>query len=278
MEAIQRYTRVFSFAFKVFGMAKKNPTLLRPVVLNLAAAVPVSLLLAVVYGLTAAGDEGPTLVSKIVLLFGIIALYFIDYVAAGLTVSLVHQQVTQGAATMEQAKEAVKKSLGGILLFATISGMLDILAAYASENDNLVGRIIKHVIYLVWTTAVYVVMPSMIIESLSFGASFKRSKELMAEDPTQVGVGIIGIGTFNYVLGVVCFVLAYMGMNALSAIHPMVGATVFFLMINVYWAVSGYVKITYFTCFYLYALECKRQGKADPAYAPGPLGETLAAA
>jgi hypothetical protein len=260
-------------------MASRNKTLLKPMVFNMAAAIPLSLLLAVVYGALAGGEgQAESLASRAVLLFGIIGLYFIDYVCAGLTVSLVHQQVTTGNATMEKATGDLKRSLGGILIFATVSGILDILAAYASENDNLVGRIIKHVVYLVWTTAVFVVMPAMVIEGLSFGAAFARSKELMKEDPTQVGVGIVGIGTFNYALGVVCIVLAYLGMNALSAIHPIVGAFAFYAMVSLYWTVSGYVKITYFTCFYLFALECQRNGRADTAFAPGPLGETLAGA
>ena len=49
----------------------------------------------------------------------------------------------------------------------------------------------------------------------------------------------------------------------------------FFGMVNVYWAVSGWLKIAYSTCFYMWARQCEAQGSTDSALAPLPLRHAL---
>jgi hypothetical protein len=178
---------------------------------------------------------------------------------------------------MDRAMVDAKRSAGGILAFAAISGLFDLLASYANERKDIVGKIITRVIYAVWTTATYVIMPAMVIEGLSFGAAFKRSKDLTKQDPTEVGTGVIGIALANWVLGAVCFGIAYYGQTALAHIHPIVGAVFFFIFFNLYWTVSGYIKIAYFTCFYLWAKECADKKSSATSLAPAPLAAALAA-
>lgn len=257
--------------FEVFSMIGKNRVLLRPLFLNLAIAAPLNLLLAVGYG-----SAGSRAMQFIIMAVGVTALYFTDYFCNGLTVSLVYDQVTHGQASMDKAMENTKRSLPGILTFAAISGVFDLLQSYANERDDLFGKIITRVLYMVWTAATYVVMPAMVIEGLSFGEAFSRSKDMAKQDPTQVGIGVIGIGMVNWVLGAVCVFVAYSGAGVLARVHPIVGGLFFFSAINVYWAVSGYLKITYFTCFYMWAKECQKAGAADRKLAPAPLAAALA--
>jgi hypothetical protein len=256
--------------FEVWGMAKQNRTLLKPVLYNLVIATPAMAVLAVLLGLT----ENQA-VSYALLAAGITGLYFIDYFCAGLTTSLIHDQVTTGSASFDRAKQRTMAAFSGILIFAAISAALDILSSYAQERDDLLGKIITSVLYAIWTTATFVVMPAMVLEGLSFGAAFGRSKELMKHDPTNVGTGVIGIAAANYVLGAVTFTLAYYANNALSALHPIAGAMAFFMLVNVYWAVSGFIKISYFTCFYLWARECEAKQSDSPDLAPAPLAAAL---
>jgi hypothetical protein len=269
---VDKYLRVFKFMFEVFGMARTNKTLLRPMLYNVLAAVPVSILIALAYSVI----ENST-VQYVVLAAGLVALYFIDYYNNGLTVALVYDQVTTGEATMKAARARTNKVVGGILLFAGISGLLDLIASYAQERSDIVGKILTSIVYAVWTTATYIVMPAMVIEGLSFGAAFSRSKETMKQDPTQVGTGVIGIALANWVLGAVCMGLATLGLRALGGLSPVVGVVFFFIFFNMYWAVSGFIKITYFTCFYVWASECEKQGSADPNLAPAPLARAMAA-
>lgn len=267
---MKRFFGVFSFAFNVLGMAKSNTTLLKPILVNLAIATPLSIVLAVAYGLI----NSPA-VGYAVMALGVTALYFTDYFANGMTASLIYQQVTTGQASMDEAMAQTKKSAGGIALFAAISALFDLLVSF-TDRRSLLGKLVSQIVYWVWTTATYVVMPAMVIEGLSFGQAFSRSKELMKRDPTQVGSGVLGIGLMSWLINIVFFFVAYRGAGVLAAIHPIVGGFFFFFIFNLAWAVTGYLKITYFTCFYLWAKECETQGSADARLAPKPLADALA--
>jgi hypothetical protein len=124
-------------------------------------------------------------------------------------------------------------------------------------------------------------MPALVIEGVSFGAAFGRSKKLMDQDPTGVGAGVVALYIVSYVVAIVCFPVAYF-MLGLMAHIPVVGVPlgIFFFMaiINLYWSVSGWLKISYATCFYLWARECEARGVKDASFAPAPLRAALEAA
>lgn len=266
---MKRFFGVFTFAFNVLGMAKSNTTLLKPIMYNLAIATPLSLVLALVYGLI-----NNDTIDFVVMAVGVAALYFTDYFCNGLTASLIAQQVTTGTVSMDEALSTTKKAVPGIMMFAAISALFDLLVSF-TDRRSILGKIVAQIVYMVWTTATYVVMPAMVIEGLSFGQAFSRSKELMKQDPTQVGSGVLGIGIVNWVINLVFFYVAYRGGGVLGGIHPILGGFFFFFMFNLAWAITGYLKITYFTCFYLWAKQCEEQGSADVELAPAPLASAL---
>lgn len=268
---MDRYLRVFKFTFQVWGMARQNTTLFKPMIYNLVIAVPCMAVLSFLLGMTESEN-----VAYLLLAVGITLLYFIDYFCAGLTASLIYEQVTSGKASFENAKKRAWAAKSGILTFAAISALFDILSSYAQERNDWLGKLLTSILYSIWTTATFVVMPAMVLEGASFTAAFSRSKALMKQDPTNVGTGVIGIAAVNYLLGAATFGLAYSGSGALANISPVLGAMFFFTLVNVYWAVSGFIKISYFTCFYLWARECERQGSDSPSYAPAPLAAAMA--
>lgn len=263
------YIRVFKFTGQVLAMIRQSPKLLAPSAANLALATVATILLSVVYSLT----EAYPAVGFAVLAVGITGLYFIDYVMNAMTVSLLYDQVTTGEASLGQAASRTLRASPGILILAAISGAFDLLASYARERNDLVSSILLFVVRMVWTTAVYVLMPAMVIEQVGFFAAFKRSKDLMKQDPTQVGVGVIGLGLVTYVLGFVIFSMASAAFTVIP--WPFVSVLVFFTLVNVYWTLTGFLKSVYYTCFYLWARECEQRGVADPSFAPGPLAASL---
>lgn len=268
---MERYLRVFKFAGEVFGRAGKRPLLLAPLLANLAFAAPINVGLAIALALV---ESRPA--SYALLVFGIGTLYFIDYFCNGLTASLIHDEVTGHQVDLMAALERTRKVAGGIAQFAAISALFDLLQAYASERDDIVSKLATRVLYMLWTTATYVVMPAMVIEGTSFGRAFSRSKELAQNDPTQLGVGVVAIGAVNYVLGATVFMLAYKLSDALAAAYPVLAGLAFYTLVNVYWALSGYLKISYFTCFYLWARACERTSSKSPGLAPTPLSAVIA--
>lgn len=266
---MKRFFGVFTFALNVLGMTRSNTTLLKPMLYNLMVATPLALALALVYGLVNNGA-----VEFLVLAVGLTALYFTDYFCNGLTASLVAQQVTTGQTSMDEALAQTKKSAGGIVLFAAISALFDLLVSF-TDRRSLLGKLVSTIVYYVWTTAVYVVMPAMVLEGLSFGQAFSRSKALMKQDPTQVGSGVLGIGIVSWIINIAFFFVARAGASVLSNVHPVVGAFFFFVVFNAAWALTGYLKTTYFTCFYLWAKRCEEEGSADSELAPEPLAAAL---
>ena len=243
--------------------------------IDLAIGTAVNLVLAILDMLI-----GNQLLHFVFLFFGLSVLYFIDYACNGLTVSLIYDQMTTNNATFGPAIKRTLKASPGIVIFAVISGFFDLLSSYASSRDDLIGRILVGIIRSLWTTAVYVVMPSMVIEGLGFFASFKRSKELMKEDPTQIGVGYISIGLITSILQVVFIgggsVLAYQLQSMIGGGFGMLlGLFVALLLNNVYWSLSGFLRTTYYTCYYMWASQCLAQRRADPQLAPLPLQRVL---
>ena len=267
---MERYLRVFNLAFRVFGMAGQSPVLLAPIAANIVIAAPFMLGCALALNAVESSAAAYT-----VLAVGITLLYFIDYFCNAVTASLIYDQVSAGKPDVGAALQRTRRVLGGIAIFAAISAAFDLLQAYASERNDIVAKIATRVLYALWTTATYVVMPAMVLEGLSFAAAFSRSKELASNDPTNVGIGAVAIGVVNYALGAAVFYVAHRLHIALSGSAPILGAMLFYSVVNVYWALSGYLKITYFTCFYLWARDCERSQSASPSLAPGPLAAVL---
>jgi len=267
------FSRAFEFMGQMFTLARQNGTLLKPLIYDLAITTPLSIGIAAVlfFVNTRAGAYA-------VLSVGTALLYFVDYACNSLTASLIFDHVTTGNAQMSSAAGRVKKALPGIMLFAAVSALLDVASTYARERRDVVSRILINILRSIWTTATYVIMPSLVIEGVSFGDALKRSKELMSQDPTGVGAGVVAMSITSYVAAIVIFPTAYFALRYGSLVHPVLGAVLFFLLVNLYWSVSGWMKISYATCFYLWARECERNHSQDHSLAPAPLRSALDAA
>jgi hypothetical protein len=183
-----------------------------------------------------------------------------------------------GQASMDTAVPRVKKALPGVVTFAAVSALLDVASTYARERNDVLSKIVLRILRAIWTTATYVIMPALVIEGVSFGAAFGRSKKLMDQDPTGVGAGVVALSIVSYAVAAICFPLSYFMMRIGGYIHPAVGALLGMLIVNLYWSVSGWMKIAYSTCFYMWARECEAKGSQDHALAPAPLRAALEAA
>ncbi len=267
------FFRVFSFMGQVMGMVGKNPMLLAPLAINVLAAVPLHLLFIVALVMSPAEYAG--LIQIPLMVFGCFVLYFIDYFSAGMNTSMVADQVTTGSASLGSAFSRTLKASIGITIFAAVCALFDLLEQVANNQRGFVRTILIGILRTIWTTATYVMMPAMVLEGLGFFASFKRSKELMENDPTQVGIGVVGLGLVTWIISFVCFGLANFLNVQLSGISPILGLVAGLLVVNVSWAASAYLKSTYYTCYYLWARECERNRSASTQFAPEPLRNVL---
>lgn len=267
------FFRVFQFMGQVLGMVAKSPSLLAPFVLNVLAAVPLHLgfialhfLLPPEYGF----------VQYPYMFVACASLYFVDYFSAGMNTSMIADQVTTGQASLGTAFSRTLRATPGIVIFAMVTALFDLIEQIANNQRSFVRDILLGILRTVWTTATYVMMPAMVLEGLGFFGSFKRSKQLMENDPTQVGIGVVGLGLITWLLSAgIFFVANYLAFGLLSRVSPLLGMIVGLSLINLSWAASAYLKSTYYTCYYLWARECERQHQASTQLAPEPLRNVL---
>ncbi len=268
------FFRVFSFMGQVLGMVRKNPMLLAPLTINVLAAVPLHILFIIALVMSPAEYAG--LIQIPLMAFGCFCLYFIDYFSAGLNTSMVADQVTTGTASLGTAFSRTLKASIGITIFAAVCALFDLLENIANNQRGIVRTIIFGILRTIWTTATYVMMPAMILENLGFFDSFKRSKQLMENDPTQVGVGVVGLGIVTWLISFVFFGLAnFLNIQISNRISPILGLVVSLFLVNSAWALGAYLKSTYYTCYYLWARECERNNSASTNLAPEPLRNVL---
>ncbi len=260
------FSRAMAFVTQMFALAKQERAIIKPIFWDLMITTPLNIALAVGMSFVHSASAAYGLMA-----FGVAMLYFTDYICNSFTASLMYDYVTTGHADMANAKKRVKKSLSGILMFAAVSSLLEVASTYARERNDVVAKIVFRILRAIWSTATYVIMPAMVIEGVTFGTAFKRSKELMDKDPTGVGAGVVALSLASYLIGLVVFSLAYFSLRFGGKIHPAVGGILFFTLVNVYWSVTGWLKIAYSTCFYMWARECERSGSTDHALAPRPL-------
>lgn len=267
---MQRYLRVFYFAQQLLALGLKNPLLLAPLLANIVLAAPLNLMLSVV--LAWVDSE---LVYYGVLTLGVAGLYFIDYFAGGVTVALFRAELAQERTNLEQALQRTYRVAGPIAQLAAIASLLELANALASERGDLVSRAALRVIHWTWTTASYAILPVLMIEGGSFRSAFSRARELGAQDPTQAGIGIVAVGAVNYLFGIATFSSAYSLLTWLEDARPVLANLVFYSLINLYFALAGYLKVTYATSFYLWSRECQKTSTSAPILAPRPLAVAL---
>jgi hypothetical protein len=274
VRAMSSLFRVFGYMGQVFGMITQNPMLLAPLVLNIALAVPLNIALSVAYYFVPY-EYQQGFVGHVLLGLGIFALYFVDYFCAGLNTSLVADQVTTGTASIGTALSRTLRASIGITIFAAVTALFDLAIHVANQRRDWIGRMIVGFLRSIWTTATYVIMPSMLLENLGFFDALRRSKQLMENDPTQVGVGVVGLGIVTWLLSLLTVFVGGAAFTVLSPISPILAMLAAFFLVNVFWATSAYLKSNYYTCFYLWSRECERHHQASPALAPAPLKNVL---
>lgn len=263
-------SRALAFMGQIFRLALQHKALLQPLLWDAIVTTPIM----AVFTLIAWFVHSPTLL-WILLAVEAFLLYFVDYACNALTASLVNDYLTTGEATMRIAAPRVARSLRGIATFAAVSALLDVATTWARERHDYVARLVLRLVRALWTTATYVIMPALVIEGAPFSLALRRSKQLMDNDPTGVGAGIVAMSITSYLVALVFYPLAWLALRAGAHVHPALGLLFGMLVVNLYWSVSGWMKIAYATCFYLWACECERRQSADPAHAPLPLRYAL---
>lgn len=214
--------------------------------------------------------------------FGVVTLFgaiLITYVFSAMTVSLVYDHLCGKDARIGEAFSVVMARLPGIVLLAIISTIVSVLAQAArgkKGGKNVVGAIIGGLIEQLWTVASFLILPAMVIHKLSLWQGLKRAKEIAVGNLLIVAVGEIAVGLvgsliafFGVAGGVLVGFFTYRVIPHPFYIPVGVGGLIAVLAI----AFAIYVRMAYYTCLYVNAVESAQTKHRVPA--KGPLAAAL---
>ena len=176
-----------------------------------------------------------------------IGIFFQAAVVAGAT-----ERMRGGDPTVGSALAAASRRIGPILLWAVVAGTVGMIIRVIHERVGFVGRIVASLVGAAWSLATFFVVPVLVLEERSIGASFTRSVSVFKQTwgETVAGGTSLGAAAVCAWLTLVALVgmLAYVGTGVIALVVFFPGAV--FLMIF-FSAMQG----IYVASLYRYATE-----------------------
>lgn len=132
-----------------------------------------------------------------------------------------NERMSGGDPTIGSSLRGASKHLGKIVLWGLVAGTVGAILRAIEDKSEVVGRIVAGILGFAWSIATVFVVPVIVLEDLTFGASVKRSWGLFKETWGETAIGNIGLGLIAFIATLVVFgVAAGIGMLFQS---PLVG-------------------------------------------------------
>lgn len=266
----------WSFMKAAFAMAGKDRKLLAPSVYQV--------LLSILYwigwvaALVAISPHWSNGVWAAVVGVAILGAFIIFYFFCGVTVNMIDVHLRGGRPSMVEGVKDAGKNFVAILFLSIISTIVNMFVSAIRDEDSIVGRIIGGIVEAVWTTMAFLLLPAIIIEDAGFGVAMKRVRALHKGKLLLVGIGEVGVRAVTNLIGTLWFLLTFGAIYGLLQISS--GTTAIILaftvggtMFALFSAFSTFIRMAYYTCLYLWAVDVEKQGQSAPA--PLPLAIAL---
>jgi hypothetical protein len=292
--------RGWSFFKQAIDMARKDGDLIKPSIYSFFANAVVGVIFAIPIVVAAVIFGGDNRIGQgILFLLGALMLfaqYTITYVFSGMTVYLIYGYLSEGDGQMDKAWAVIKRDFLDIMSLAAASAVVKLIENALRGNrrggrgGNVVGGLLAGVLDTVWTTATYFVLPAMIIEDLNLWEALKRATHLIKNNLLLVGVGFVGVGIINNLIGGglvflaivlavgVVFMLSNLG-TAGVIIGIIVAVALVILVAGAVNVFTSYVGTAYHTSLFIWAREAEKAqtvGQSLQAVqAPAPLAAVL---
>jgi len=276
MGFIESYQKGWAFMKAAFGMARENKRLLAPSLYQVLCAI-----LYFVGWVVALVALHPHWSNGVWILVGTIATFgsfLIFYFFCGMTVNMIDVHLRGGTPRLGEGARDAGRNFVAIIWLAMVSSIIDLFARMARSEDSIFGRIIAGIVESIWTTLSFLLLPAIIIEDAGFGDAMKRVRALHKGNMLLIGLGEIGVRGITGLIGIVWFLLIfgviYLDATLLSGTTAIVvGVTVAGTMFALFAAFSTYLRMAYYTCLYLWAVDVEKHGAEAPA--PLPLAIAL---
>lgn len=279
--------RAFVFMRESLAMAFRDKDLILPPLLSVFAStafLAIALLALKGMGLWEEffGEEEGWTITRIVggLLIAFIY-YAISYFFSGMTVHLINVHLRGRDAQIGSAFADAVKNVGALLVLAGASAVVSVLTSRGRRRSAGydVGDFVAGAVQRIWTVIVYLLLPIIMLEDVSFGKAISRGKEIHSHNLVPIAVGEIGVIIVNRVIG---FIAMFLAIAAVTLAYFGIGPTMLIpaLILVGFWialvmAYTNFVRTAYYTCLYLWAVE--RAAAAEGAAVPQPLAAAMAA-
>jgi hypothetical protein len=204
--------------------------------------------------------------------------FLIFYFFCGVTVNMIDVHLKGGVPSVKDGIKDAGKNFVAIMFLSMVSTVIEMFARAARDGDSIVGRIIAAIVEAIWTVLAFLLLPAIIIEDASLGDAMRRVRALHKGHVMLIGIGEVGVRLVTNLIGFVwwclIFGVVYFSFTTFSTTTAMilsfgVGGTMFALFA----AFSVYVRMAYYTCLYLWAVDVEAKGESAPA--PLPLAIAL---
>ncbi len=280
MGFFDKLAKGWSFMKAAFRMAGDNRKLLAPsLYLVLATIVYFVAWIAVIIAMD------PSTMSKgmLALLGGISTFgsFLIFYFFCGMTVNMIDVHLKGGQPSLKDGAADAGKNFLAIVFLAVISTFMEMLSSAARDGESLIGKILVGIVEAIWTVLSFLLLPAIIIEDASFGQAMSRVRKLHKDNLMLIGIGEVGVRMLTGLIGFVMVLLivgvVYLSFTVMSGTAALITAfLVGGTLLALFAAFNVYLRMAYYTCLYLYAVEAERAGgRVGNLVAPGPLGVAL---
>lgn len=266
----------WSFVMAAFRMAGENRKLLAPSVYQVLLIIVYFVAwLAALIVIDPRWSDGTWAGVSALAVFGS---FLISFFCSGMTVNMIDVHLKGGTPTLGEGARDAAKNFPAIVVLSLISTVVNAIASAARDNESIVGRIIAGIIEAVWTTLALLLLPAIIIEDAGFGQAMRRVRAIHKDNLLLIGVGEVGVRAVINLIGfawmLLTFGVVYLSFTAFSGTTALVLAvTLGGTLLALFSAFSTYLRMAYYTCLYLWAVEVEAQGQDAPA--PLPLAIAL---
>jgi Zn-finger nucleic acid-binding protein len=286
------FARGVRFFGAAFALARECPKLLAPIYLGIAVNLLLLglIVLAVLAMLPAGALENEAIadawlrdeyVAVVALGLGSgLCGSFVTYAAMGMTVSGVDAFLKGRTPELGVALRDVLKNAGGILALAIVSWLVELLvgALRGRRRGNLIGSMLARAVEAAWTVLSFLLLPVIMVEDVGLLAALRRVRDIHRENLLTIAASEIGIrlvlGLAGLAFGVLAAAVVYLAQpTSASAIITLIAVFAFAaVVLNGF---ATYLRATYYTCLYLWAVAVEREPAASQLRAPGPLAAAM---
>ncbi|MDQ3367693.1 MAG: DUF6159 family protein [Myxococcota bacterium] len=276
MGFIESWSKGWAFIKAAFAMAGQCKKLLLPSLYQLL--VSLAYFIAWVGVLIAIEPQWSNTMWGIVSGIATLGSFIIFFFFNGMTVNMIDVHLKGGLPSVRAGAKDAGKNFPAIVFLSLISTVVDQFARAIGDEGSIIGRIIGGIIEAVWTTLSFLLLPAIIIEDAGFGQAMRRVRALHKGHMLLIGLGEVGVRGVTGLIGFVWFLLIFgvvygsftvLGGTPALVIAFVVGGG----MLAMFVAFSTYLRMAYYTCLYLWAVDVERQGQEAPA--PLPLAIAL---